>query len=400
MGRLPVGDPLLDVGDVVLDVSVGDEDVLAAVEVVVEEEGPESQGEQAVPPDLRHRRLVDEETDSFVVIERDHLVREVADDEVGLAVAVVVGSVDAHGPAGGAVLGESDAGEHPGVLEPAVSEVPVEVVGLGVVRHRQVGEPVAVEVENRHPEALATRVEEAGRLGDVGEAFASVVSVERGACPVIGLRSAVALVDTVEGAKDVLLDGPLHVVEEEEVEVPVAVGVEPGGAAREAGMGDRRRLRGFPKNPVAGVFQQAVRPERGQIDVLVPVGVVVGDGRPDAVERGVEPRAGGRVLEGSVAAVPVERRGGFGSAAVSGPAPAVHEEEVLIAVAVGVEESHPAAHRLREVLLAEGSVLVDEADPGRLRHLDKVRLLRPGGAGERAEHCNQRRATHRASRPG
>ena len=247
--------------------------------------------------------------------------------------------------------------------------------------------PVAVEVENRHPEALATRVEEAGRLGDVGEAFRSVVPVEDGACPVIRLRGAVALVDAVEGAEDVLLDGPLHVVEEEEVEVPVAVGVEPGGAARKARMGDRRRMRGFPKNPVAGVFQQAVRPERGQIDVLVPVGVVVGDGRPDAVERGVEPRAGGRVLEGSVAAVEVERRGGFGSAAVSGPAPAVHEEEVLVGVAVGVEESHPAAHRLREVLLAEGSVLVDEADPGRLRHLDKVRLLRGSGSseGERGE---------------
>ena len=255
MGRLPVGDPLLDVGDVVLDVSVGDEDVLAAVEVVVEEEGPERQGEQAVPADLRHRRLVDEEADSFVVVERDHLVREVADDEVGPSVAVVVGSVDAHGPAGGAVLGESDPGENAGVLEPAAPDVPVEVVGLGVVRHREVGKAVAVEVEIRHPEALATRVEEAGRLRDVGEAVVgTVVPVEDGARPVIRLRGAVALVDAVERAEDVLLDGPLHVVQEEEVEVAVAVGVEPGGAARKARMGHRLRCGSFPEDPRRRVF--------------------------------------------------------------------------------------------------------------------------------------------------
>ena len=382
MGGLAVADPLLDGGDVVLDVPVGDEDVLASVEVVVEEERPEGEGEEAVPADLGHRRLVNEEADALVVVERDHLVREVPDDDVGHAVAVVVGGVNPHRAAGGAVLREGDPGEDAGVLEPAAAEVPVEVVGLGVVRDREVVEPVAVEVEDGDPEALAAGIEEAGFGGDVGEALRAVVPVEDGARAVIRLRRAVALVHPVEGAEDVLLDGPLHVVEHEQVEVPVAVGVEPGGDARKAGGDDRGGVRRFAKDPAAGVLQQAVRPEHGEVDVLVPVGVVVRDGGADAVERDVEPRTRGRILEGPVAAVQVERRGGFGVGPVSRPAPAVHEDQVLVAVAVGVEEGHPGPHRLRQVLLAEGPVLVHEGDPGRLGHVHEPRLLGDGGPAE------------------
>ena len=390
MGGLAVADPLLDGGDVVLDVSVRDEDVLAAIEVVVEEERPERQGEKTVAADLGYRRLVDEEADALVVVERDHLVREVPDDEVGHAVAVVVGGVDSHGAPGRPVLRKGDSGEHSGVLEPPAAEVPVEIVGLGVVRHREVEEPVAVEVEDRDAESLPPGVEESRFPRDVGEPVRPVVPVEDGARPVVGLRRAVALVHPVEGAEDVLLDGPFHVVQQEEVEVPVAVGVEPGGDAREAGIRDRGGVRRLPEHPAAGVLEQAVRSEDGEVEVLVPVGVVVGDGHPHAVERDVQPRTGGFVLKAPVAPVQVERRRGFGLCPVSRPPPAVHEEEILVAVAVGIEESHPRAHRLRQVLLAERPVLVHEVDPGGLGHVHETWLLaRDRGRAENdSEHDN------------
>ena len=189
----------------------------------------------------------------------------------------------------------------PTFLETAVPEVPVEVVGLRVVRHREVRRPVVVEVERRGPESLAARVEEPRRFGDVRKPGRPVVSVEDGARPVVGLRGAVALVRPVERAEDVLLDGPLHIVQDEQVEVAVPVGVEPGRPARKAGMGHRGGRRRLAEGAAAGVFEEAVRPERRQIDIPVAVAVVIGDGCPDAVEGLVEPGTGGDVLEGSVA---------------------------------------------------------------------------------------------------
>ena len=148
-------------------------------------------------------------------------------------------------------------------------------------------------------------------------------------------------------------------------------------------------MRRLPEHPAAGVLEQTVRSEDGQVDVLVPVGVVVGDRCSDAVSGGVQPRTGGGVLEGAVPPVPVESGSGFRFGPLTRPAPAVHEEQVLIPIAVGVEEGNAAAHRLRQVLLAKGSALVHEVDPGGFGHLDEARLLRPcgsgSGEGERAE---------------
>ena len=354
--------------------AVRHEHILPPVEVVVEEERREGQREQAVPADLRDRRLVYEEAQPLVAVERDHLVREVADHQVREPVPVVVRGVDAHGAARRPVLGEGDPGDHAGVLEPPAPQVPVEVVRLGVVRHGQVREVVAVVVEDRRAEPLAARVRQTGRAGDVGETVGAVVPVEDGARALVGLRRAVTLVLPVERAEDVLLDRPLHIVQHEEVEVAVRVGVEPDRPRGEPRVRHRLRFRGRPEPAVAVVREQPVRSERGQIDILVAVPVVVGGGGAQTVERLVEPGTGGRVLEGPVPPVPVEGRCRRLPLPVAGPASAVHEEEVRVAVPVGVEEDHPAPHRLRQVLLPEGPVLVDERDPGLLRDLHEPRL--------------------------
>src|SRR5206468_2754609 len=111
--RLGVRDRRLDAVDVVLDVAVGDEDVERAVEVEVEEEAAEGERQKARLADAGHGGVVDEQTASLVVVQREHLVGEVADEQAVATAAVVIGGVDAHGAAGLSLLAEGDTGGAP-----------------------------------------------------------------------------------------------------------------------------------------------------------------------------------------------------------------------------------------------------------------------------------------------
>ena len=388
MDRLRVGDVGLHLLDVVLDVPVGQEDVGPAVEVVVEEERTEGEGEQAGPAHAGRGRGVHEEALALVVVEARHLVGEVADDQAGEAAAVVVGGVDAHGPARAPVLVEGDAGAQTPLLEGPVALVAVEAVGLGVVGHRQVRPAVAVEVEGGHAQRLAAVVEEAGVLRHVLEARAALVAVEAVGRAGIGLGRAVGLVDAVQRAADVGLRRPAHVVAHVEVGVAVAVVVQEGGAAAEAAVLQARGGGGVAEAR-AVVEQQAVAPQRADEEVGVAVVVHVGGRRAQAVAlHGQAGRARG-VLERPVAAVAIER-GKVRPSRGTAQARALHEEEILVAVAVGIEEDDARAHRLRQVLLAGGAVVVAEGDPGFAGHLtERRRRIREGEQGERQEGRSQ-----------
>src|SRR5579871_983813 len=109
MRRLRVAHALLYTFAFVFDVAVGDEDVGPAVVVVVEEEAGEAESDQGVASDFGLRSLVDEQAVALVVVEGDHLVGEVADQNARMTAAVVVGGVGAHAGAGHAVLAEANA---------------------------------------------------------------------------------------------------------------------------------------------------------------------------------------------------------------------------------------------------------------------------------------------------
>jgi len=94
--RLRVADLGLDLLDVVRHVAAHREDVEAAVEVEVEEERRKGEREQRGLPDRRGGRLVDEEAVALVVVQAQHLVREVPDQERRPAASAVVGRVRAH----------------------------------------------------------------------------------------------------------------------------------------------------------------------------------------------------------------------------------------------------------------------------------------------------------------
>ena len=105
--------------------------------------------------------------------------------------------------------------------------------------------------------------------------------------------------------------------------------------------------------------------EGRDVEVGVAVVVVVADGHAHAEERLVEPGLLGHVLEVPLAVVAIEGLGRRRLDLVAGPVRRVDEEEVLVAVAVVVEERDARAHRLGQELLAAGAVGVDERDARR-----------------------------------
>src|SRR5260221_617224 len=137
----------LDALDVAINVSAGDEDVGPPVEIVVEEKAAETEGEQGRAADVGRRGFVDEEAFAFIVVERNHLIGKIGDEDAGRAGVIVIGGVNAHAGAGYAVFAEGDSGDDGFFGEGAVAIVAIELVGLGVVGEEKIGPAVVVVID-------------------------------------------------------------------------------------------------------------------------------------------------------------------------------------------------------------------------------------------------------------
>ena len=91
---------------------------------------------------MRARRLIHEQAVTFVVIQAQHLVGEVADNQVRLAAAIVIGGIAAHRAARHAVLAEGYAGGHALLAKLPVLQIAVQLIRLRVVGNEQVGPAV------------------------------------------------------------------------------------------------------------------------------------------------------------------------------------------------------------------------------------------------------------------
>ena len=86
------------------------------------------------------------------MVKRQHLIVEIADHDALMPGVVVIRRVDSHSASRLAVFAEGDARIHGDFFELAVPHVAVQLVGLRVVGHYQVGPAVVVVVEHGHAE--------------------------------------------------------------------------------------------------------------------------------------------------------------------------------------------------------------------------------------------------------
>src|SRR5512133_2485399 len=158
MRRLAILDPLLNSFNVRFNVAVGDENVRPAIKVKILKIAGKTQAEETGAADLGAWCLVHEQAIAFVVVERNHLVGEIADDDRWPSTTIVVSRVYTHARTRHAVFAESYTGGKTFFRKRAVLVVDVELVGLRVIGDQDVGPAVGVYVQNSHPQALGRRI--------------------------------------------------------------------------------------------------------------------------------------------------------------------------------------------------------------------------------------------------
>ena len=302
--------------------------------------------------------------------------REVGHEEARAAAVRVVAHRDPHAALLGAVLAHRDPRGEAHVLEGAVLLVLVEVVRLGVVRDVEVRPAVAVVVEPGDPETVVlVGVAHARLRAHLREAPVPLVAeqevrlpgepprpaLHRDA-PVLARRTPSLALARALAELGQVVEVDEHVPADEEVEAAVPVVVGEAAAHGPAAPRDARGLGDLLERAVAVVAVEVVAPEAGDVDVRGPVAVRVTGADPHRPAGVPDARLVRHVLEPEAAEVAVEHAA-HGLRVVPGvDGERVREVDVDEAVAVVVEERHPAAHRLHYVLLlGRGLVLEDDA---------------------------------------
>ncbi len=280
----------------------------------------------------------------------------------GSARVVEIRHVDSHARAGFAFAAESESGFDRCILECAVVLVAIELVGLGVVGHEQIGPAIVVVVEQGDSQRLGTAVEDSARRGDIFERAVAPIVKQPAGGSAIRFRRAVRLVLSVEAAEDVAFRRPLHVVADKKIEQPIAIVVEPQcGSAESLSFSQPAAVGHIDKRAFAGIAEQAVLSHARDQDVREAVVVVVADRHAHAVHFDIEPRARSHIGEGAIAVVVIEPKSGA-LFLVARPVGAVDQQNVLPAVAIVVEESAAGPESFGQELAAEGSAVVLELD--------------------------------------
>src|SRR5258708_4514099 len=226
-----------DVANGVVNVAVGDCEIETAVEVGVEEDAAEAEGvARGGAEACLHGDIV--EGFSIGAIEAEHFVVEIGYDDAGFAGVVEIGAIDAHAGAGFAFIAEGEAHFDGDILEFAVAEIAIKLVGLGVVGDEEIRPAVLIEIEHGDAEGFGAGVEDAAGGGDVFEGAVTAIVEEPAGVAAIGFGRAVGFIFSVEAAEDIVVGGPANVIADKEIEEAVAVVIE-GGAAGAWGLGEK-----------------------------------------------------------------------------------------------------------------------------------------------------------------
>ena len=323
-----------------------------------------------------------------VAVERAPLAGQVGDQDVDIAVPVEVLGGNAHARARHSIRGIGCPRDQSSLGEGSIPLVEPEVVGCTIVGDVEVDPPVLIEVAADDPERWSGDFADPRFDGHVTKAPVSLIAEELVRDRTVGRWGTIVSLSGWREALLVSLDGEVDILADVEVQVPIAVIVEKDRARAPAGIADARGGGDITKRPISVVAQQHLSVKARQVEIDVPVRVVVSRRHAHAVV--VEPRAARLRHVGEaecspgdqlvavefVARGPATRgreephRVPFGRRE---PAP-LQEVDVEVAIAVEIEEGHARPHDLGQVELPRRTGLVIEAQAARYGNLLEERL--------------------------
>ena len=172
-----------------------------------------------------------------------------------------------------------------------------------------------------------------------------------------------------------------YVVVDEEIQLAVAIVVDPGaaGSVTRAGMGKPRLLGHVRERAVAVVVKQDVLAPAGDEEIVEAVVIVIADRDPGGPDAAAEARARGHVAERAVAIVAIQADRRVIRRSPNAP-PAGESHDIEPPVIVVVEKCHAASHRIENVVDVAFVAVDDRSVQARLRgHIDELCMERQPG---------------------
>src|SRR5579859_4668752 len=261
-------------------------DVRPAIVIVVEEFHGEAAQENCFIADARGESVIVKRLVVIIVIEPVKLEIQMGNVDIKPAVAIQIGSVNAHARFVLAVFAGRDAGAERNILESSVMLVDEKKIRPGVVGYRDVGPAVVVKIRQDKAHALGLRNSHAGFFAHIRERSVVIVVIELDFLSLVIIRVTVrAISGPMLAAPDIILGSPVNIVEHDQVEITVLVVIKPARAGGPATfVGHAGLLRDVGKRSVAVVVIEDGAPVAGDIEIRIAVVVKVTHGHPLAVK--------------------------------------------------------------------------------------------------------------------
>ena len=152
------------------------------------------------------------------------------------------------------------------------------------------------------------------------ECSIATVPPEARRCSLIGFRSAVGFVRSIESAEQIRLGRPLDIVSDDQIQVPVAIEIHPCRACTEFVVSGEARFFRNVREDAIDISEKTALADSGNEQILITVIVIVSDGDTQRVHFNGETGGARDVREGPVAVVAKQvQRGTSGGADRASP---------------------------------------------------------------------------------
>ena len=371
--------------DVVHHMTLRDEEILPAIVVKVGKLRPPAgvlQTRRAHSTGLRN--IV---KPAFAIVEhRIALASQSIHKDVWQPIVIVVGKVRAHAGKAAPIAIVRRAQSHCHFLKRAIVLVSEQLLWNRIVGDEDVRPAIAIEVLHGDSQALARVPPDAACLGNIPKTAIAFVVIDKMSdrLELIGM-AIVAAQRLALAAEDVHRKVPYGIARDDQIQQSVTVVVDEERACGPARATHPGLSGDVTERAVAVVAIERIVAVTSDVQIGVAVVVIVRHGDAHAVAQSAQPGLLRHVSEGAIPVVAIEpipegRVGLVGQLSlrhgIGEPCP-IDKEDVELAIAIVIDQSNTARHRLDQILLRRRARPVQEAD---LRSRGRIlkRLRRQG----------------------
>ncbi len=227
-------------------------------------------------------------------VERCHFIGKITDCNHLVLLIIQIGQIQPHSTSGFASVVKSQPTGHADLFERSVTTVVEQEVLHGIVGHHQIQEPVLIQIGREHAKRLAgwhagRRVVHlnTGRCRYINKTIVCAFKQPRMGTGIIGRRP-IGSAHTRQPVVDNLINfaGPLHVVGNDQVQIPIIVHIKECGAGGPILLtaGHTPGIRFVQKLLALLIDKQFIAAYSSQIDIPETITINIGNGYTHAIQ--------------------------------------------------------------------------------------------------------------------